>query len=191
MPPRALKQIERIAAATEPILVVGDSIAERWPAESRLDTFGQPSFDFGISGNRTSDVLSRLTQADLSRTQFATALIIVGTNDLVEKSPGQIYDGIMAIVELLQRRTKAAVNVLSILPRGQRAMLKRVEIMEVNRRLRDGQAAGRYVYVDAWAPFDAACTGVELCALLSGRLHPNDAGYRVLGDSVRTALKAR
>jgi lysophospholipase L1-like esterase len=171
--------------ASEHILLVGDSIAFRWPERHRDLALRQSSFNFGVSGDRTENVLYRFDKVDFSRTRFDAAIVIVGTNNTSVNTAVEIYAGIVEVVGRIRSMTTAkAIRVVSVLPRGKFLEGRRAKIEAVNQLLRQGQADGGYKFVDAYSDFLARCRGEENCHLLKDGLHPNVAGYDLLAEKI-------
>jgi lysophospholipase L1-like esterase len=183
---RSLAELHGNASGT---LLIGDSIFALW--HSAAEDLERPISNFGVSGDRTENVLDRINRARMAPDAFHRVVLLIGTNNLHRDDAYAIFGGIAAIVEQLhQRLPEAAVHVVSILPRGQRLAENRHQIETVNRALIEGEAALRITYIDAFTPFVQGCAGQENCSLFVDGLHPSPAGYDVLGRSIRAALGA-
>ena len=177
-----LQSAHMLASATEPVLLVGDSITRQWPDAERLEDLALPSFNFGADGDESGNVLYRLafTTAPLN---FRSIVILIGTNQLRAHPACGVAAGVASVVKALRERAPtASMVVVSILPR--RALAN--EVREANELLAAGSG---YKYADAWTPFVARCPNVDVeCALLTDGIHLTREGYRVLGAAVRKAL---
>lgn len=93
--------------------VLNKTVAQRWPNPLVL----------GISGDHTQHLLWRLQHGELSASMEADPGLIynllIGSNNLASgHSAQETLSGIMAIVEVLLKRTLGTVLVNAILPRG-------------------------------------------------------------------------
>jgi hypothetical protein len=177
-----LQAAHTLASATEPVLLVGDSITRQWLDAERFEDLGVASFNFGADGDESGNVLYRfaLTTAPL---KFRSIVILIGTNQLRAHRACGVAAGVATVVKALRERApKASIVVVSILPRRTLAN----EVREANELLAVGSG---YKYADAWTPFVARCPNVDAeCALLTDGIHLTREGYRVLGTAVRKAL---
>jgi lysophospholipase L1-like esterase len=179
---KTLRAAQILASATEPVLLVGDSITRQWPDAERFEDLGIPTFNFGADGDESGNVLYRLalTTAPL---KFRSIVILIGTNQLRAQGACGAAAGVASVVKALRERAPtASMVVVSILPRGTLSN----EVREANELLAAGSG---YKYADAWTPFVARCPAVDVeCALLTDGLHLTREGYRVLGTAIRNAL---
>ena len=74
-----LRAARFLAAATEPVLLVGDSITRQWPEAERFEDLGIPTFNFGADGDESGNVLYRLALTT-TPLEFRSIVILVGTN---------------------------------------------------------------------------------------------------------------
>ena len=157
------------------VLLVGDSLVARWPR----DLAPKGSFNFGVGGDRTENVLWRLENARLPPAD--RAVILVGTNNLRRDEAACIADGILAIAQEIATRSKPRKTVvIGILPR--RANAKMAEkIVAVNRQL--AAAAGQYRFLDLSASFNDAVL------YLPDGIHLSRSGYETLATTVNAELQ--
>merc|ERR1712129_395892 len=157
----------------------------------------------GISGDRTYNLLWRLTHGELpahlatnSRALFS---LLIGTNDLLccKNDVLGTLAGILTVANFLLQNTRGKLLVNAILPRK--------EIMKdpwlglglrlncVNALLREGvdQLAaafpGRVGFIDCSAYFWVNVTHVRMNLMWDG-IHPTEGGYRVLAQCLRDGL---
>jgi lysophospholipase L1-like esterase len=180
------------------VVFFGDSITE-WFANgagapvwnSEIAPLG--AADFGLSGDRTLDLLWRLLNGEL-KGQPRVAVVLIGTNNLVfsdhDETPGETAEGIKAVIQTIRTlspRTK--ILLLGLLPRGQSGNDPlRAEIEQVNAMIA-GLADSPYVtYLDLGALF-LNPDGSIPSDLMADYLHPTTLGYLVIANALLPVLK--
>ncbi|MFL5338101.1 MAG: SGNH/GDSL hydrolase family protein [Geminicoccaceae bacterium] len=176
-------------ASTATGLVVGDSIAALFPAALLEQSIGGVWANFGNPGDTTENTLWRLNQIGHGSARWHDALLLLGVNNLWRDEPERIAAGIVANVRRLhQIAPHAAVGVVSVLPFGPDLARAREKVVQLNRKLADAAGPERYIFIDAYAAFLAACSGGKgTCGLLRDELHPGERGYELLARSIREA----
>jgi lysophospholipase L1-like esterase len=165
---------------------LGDSITEYWQDyPSFAEYFGDPA-NCGLAGDTTRGLLWRIGHGEVTRAATAVHLLI-GTNNLVSGyTPAQTAEGIRACAEAAQEVSPGCrVVVSAVLPRG----AGKGDPLFQAAAATDAMIATLPGFVSA---FDRFLTpgGDPDPALLPDLLHPNAAGYDVLGPLVRAALIA-
>ena len=194
-----LAQANSGASGASNIVFFGDSITE-WFANGA----GAPVWngeiaplgaaDFGLSGDRTQDLLWRLLNGELNG-QPRVAVVLIGTNNLAfsdhDETPGETAEGIKAVIQTIRTlspRTK--ILLLGLLPRGQSGDDPlRAEIEQVNAMIA-GLADSPYVtYLDLGALF-LNPDGSIPSDLMADFLHPTTLGYLVIANALLPVLKS-
>jgi len=184
----------------------------RWPniLANRLITAKGPNkfavVDAGIGGNKIiSDAtgrniaygvngLARLERDALAQAGVKYLLLLEGINDL--SSNASTEDLITAMKQIIERCHEDGIQVIggTVTPAdraGARAnglSDRETRRLALNEWIRHGKAFDGYVDFEK-AVEDAAQSGVMAAAYDSGdHLHPNDAGYKVMGEAVDLAL---
>jgi lysophospholipase L1-like esterase len=182
------------ASAAQPdLLLVGDSIFGRWPEPLRNRAFpGLKTFDIGVDGDRTDDVLYRMQYGNLPAKAPRYVAVLIGTNNIGEKemSAEEIAGGIAAVVTYLRETLpQSRIVLFGILPRGdesagidKRLMLQRANALVA--RCGDGQSV---VYTDVRGEF-LAPDGSIPASLMPDQLHPSERGYSILADAIKVAI---
>lgn len=114
--------LERGRIAPVGLLFLGDSITEAWwnVPEFWRQRYGahQPA-NFGISGDRTQNVIWRLEHGELDRITPRVVVLMIGTNNTADNSAPEIVAGIDRILGLIRAKLpQTKVLVLAIFPRG-------------------------------------------------------------------------
>lgn len=210
-PRHELKKVRRIVAVDRllagprgDVLALGDSIFERWPAESLAAAFpGERVLNAGVAGDRTADLLFRLsgrttTLPDASAVGVShwrgqsprLVTIMIGTNDLRGATPCAIAAGIVAVAAKARALyPKARVVVLGILPRGDPQGQYAAEIGAVNAAVeREARRSARFDYLDLTPAFRCPAAGACDLAIPRNYVHPSDRGYARLAAALRARL---
>jgi len=115
----------RAAAAgdTCELVFIGDSITQAWEnngATVWLDNYARyGAVNLGIGGDQTQHVLWRLQNGNLDSVHPSLAVVMIGTNNASPSQPAKTAEGIIAIVDELQKqRPEMQVLLLNIFPRG-------------------------------------------------------------------------
>jgi platelet-activating factor acetylhydrolase IB subunit beta/gamma len=197
----------KLAGARGDVLVLGDSISERWPQAS-LDAIypGERVLNLGIGGDHVADLLFRLdglttrmadgtvlgvTHWQGQRPRLVT--ILIGTNDLRDFKPCTIASGIVAATQRVHALyPHAKVAVLSILPRGDPVGQYGGRLAAVNALVaREAEQSRRFRFVDLTAAF--SCPAETPCDLTIPiyYIHPSEQGYAQLAAALHTRLARR
>jgi beta-glucosidase len=175
--------MERITQGNIGLLFLGDSITDGWPRHGEWSWLKfapyQPA-DFGVSGERTEDVLWRIMNGELDGIDPKVVILMIGTNNL-----GQCRDeksewtaaGIEKIVETIhQKLPHTKVLLLGVFPRGAKNDPFRAKIAEMNKtisKLDDGKSTR---FLDIGNAFLDANGNIPIDVMPDG-LHPNAHGY--------------
>lgn len=189
--------------AGEPrVVFFGDSITDRWSMPGYGGFFpGRPYVNRGIGGQTTGQMLLRF-RADVVALAPRAVVILAGTNDLAGNAgpvtPDQLLDNLKTMAELA-RVHGIRVVLASILPVADdkkdaagtpliRSANKPVALLrDLNRRIREYATGNGHVFVDYFIA-TASAEGTLLPALNDDGLHPNAAGYAVMGPLVERAI---
>lgn len=120
---RAWKKYKEIAkeANEAPTLVLGDSLAEMWPAEY-IDKIwpGRLSLNYGLGGDKTQNVLWRLERPEVTSLRPSQVLLLIGTNNIGAGDPGcAVLEGARAILTKIDGLWPGiATTIIEVPPRG-------------------------------------------------------------------------
>jgi lysophospholipase L1-like esterase len=194
-------------AAPDEVRVVffGDSITDRWSQPQSGGFFpGRRYVNRGIGGQTTGQMLLRF-RADVLALSPRVVVILAGTNDLAGNAgsvtPDQVMDNLVTMSELA-RLNGIRVVLASILPvaddktdaSGQpliRSRGKPVDLLKsINGRIaKYASVQGRIQYLDYFTAM-ATPAGTLKPELNDDGLHPNKAGYEVMGPLAEKAIAA-
>jgi lysophospholipase L1-like esterase len=178
------------------IIFIGDSSTARWMKTGKAiwDRLYEPrhALNFGVEGDKTQNVVWRITNMEVQSLKPKVVVILIGTNNTANTSH-EIADGIKAIVVNVQADFPGVKIILvSILP-NERANTK---MMQVNSLIR-GTADGSIVYYLDLVPLMPAVTitGADgrpdtgYKGIGPDHLNPNAKGYEIWADAMEPLLK--
>lgn len=169
---------------------LGDSITQGWGGRGRNVTapgaeawrghWEQRDFaNYGVSGDRTQNVLWRLDHGELLRARNEVVVLAIGTNNIGRDTPDEIAAGVAAILDRLHRLVPGAdVLLMGILPRGEEPDDdSRVQVDQTNERLARLDRLPTVTWVDLASSFldEGGHLRRELYA--PDLLHLSPAGY--------------
>ena len=145
--------------------------------------------NFAVAGDTTQGVLWGLRNGEGQGFQPKAVMLMVGTNNMAANTPGEIAEGIGAVVMEMRRNFPAAkILLLAIFPRSVPGDPIRDRIAETNRiiqRLDDGR---NVFYMDIGQQFLDE-KGVFLPeSFRPDNLHPQARGYEIWGQAVSAKL---
>jgi len=189
------------------VVFMGDSITDAWP-QPRFGAFfpGRPYIGRGISGQTTPQMLIRF-RPDVIALRPKAVVILAGTND-VAGNTGPMTDeqiqGNLASMADLAKANGIRVIFSSILPVSeyhvrpgdnappQTTRRPMARITALNAWMKEYAASNGHVYLDYFAAMTDA-KGLLRAELSEDDLHPNAAGYAIMGPlaeaAIQTALK--
>lgn len=172
---------------------VGDSITDYWQTAGKAvwtkEFAAWNPGDFGISGDKTQDVLWRLQNGELEGVAPKAFVVMIGTNNLGNSTDAQIVAGNTAIVKELQAKNpQAKILLLGIFPRSKEAngpSRQRIKIINSNlAKLDDGK---NLKFLDIGPKFLAE-DGTLPADVMPDALHPNEKGYQIWADAIKPIL---
>jgi lysophospholipase L1-like esterase len=171
----------------------GDSISDFWMNRGR-DVWNKHygklnAFDFGISGDRTENLLWRLQNNQVDTLHPKLIALMIGTNNLATNTPEQIADGVKADVDEYVKRCPDAVILLQgIFPRGEKpddpARGKIKSVNQIISQMADGK---KIIYIDFGDKF-LQPDGTLSRDIMPDFLHPSAAGYQIWADALQSEI---
>jgi lysophospholipase L1-like esterase len=189
------------------VVFMGDSITDSW-VQPKFGGFfpGKPYIDRGISGQTTPQMLIRF-RPDVIELKPRVVVILAGTNDIAGNtgpmSVEEIESNLASMAELA-RSHKIKVVLASVLPvydGGHNQAGKEIvmtdrrppeKILALNKWIKKYATENKLVYLDYFSAM-VDDKGFLKKELSEDGLHPNKAGYAVMGplaeSAIRSALK--
>ncbi len=174
------------------VLFVGDSLTYGWRQEGAApwrERFAELNAEnFGIGGDRTRFVLSRLACGELDGISPSVIVLLIGANDVRTDPAEDVADGIAAIIDVIREHAPGSrVLLLSLLPQDRLPTERRARIARVNELiagLDDGEAVR---YLDVSGRF-LDPEGLISERVMSDFLHLTPRGYEILADALHPVL---
>lgn len=171
------------------LLLVGDSLVQQWQPYVRESFPKRAVHNFGVSGDKTQELLWRLRHLAPRNISPSEIVVLVGTNNLTDKSttPCGVSSGIQAVVAEIGRQwPNATTFLIEILPRGERFAFRDKERREVNSSLAKHYVGSRSVAVVSVDEEKLTCSrNTDQCSMFKrDLLHLNADGYRVIRDAI-------
>jgi lysophospholipase L1-like esterase len=182
------------APGEERVVFMGDSITDGWGRKYGKFFPGKPYINRGISGQTTPQMLIRF-RPDVIALKPKAVVILAGTNDIAGNTgPMSLEDiegNLQSMAELATfsniRVVMASVMPVSDYIRPQTERRPPEKIKALNEWIRAYAAKNGHIYLDYYsAMLDDA--GVFKKELTYDGLHPNDAGYEVMGPLAQKAI---
>jgi lysophospholipase L1-like esterase len=187
------------AAKENRVVFMGDSITDFWGRQAGTFFPGLPYVNRGISGQTTPQMVLRF-RADVIALRPKAVVILAGTNDLSGNTGPMTLEETEGNLQSMAELAKAngiRVVLSAVMPvcdyiRPQSARRSPEKIKALNVWIKDYAAKHGIVYLDYYsAMIDDA--GMLRKELTGDGLHPNAAGYEVMGPlaskAIATALK--
>jgi lysophospholipase L1-like esterase len=173
------------------MIFIGASITERWQTMGKAvwdkRYAKRNALDFGISGDKTQNVLWRLDHMDIKDLKPKVAVIQVGSNNTMN-TPEEIAAGVKAVIAKTKETFSGVkIIVVSLFP-NRRAYEK----MMAADAIIQGYADNKSVYWLDLVPLMPAVTTTlpdgqtdrNWKGLGSDHLHPDSSGYQTWGDAM-------
>ena len=190
------QKVQPPAAGEERVVFMGDSITDGWGRGNNGSSFfpGKPYINRGISGQVTAQMLLRF-YPDVIAHKPKAVVILAGTNDIGSNigpvSNETIENNLMAMADLA-RANNIKVVLASLLPvcdyhRPQTQQRPPDRINAINAWMKDYAARNRAVYLDYFSA-TVDDKGFFKAEITNDGLHPNAAGYQVMGPLAEKAI---
>jgi beta-glucosidase len=186
----------RIKQGPVGLLFLGDSITDGWPGKAK-DTWAKFApynvADFGVGGERTEDVLWRITNGELDGIDPKAVVIMIGTNNIGhfnDEKPEWVAAGVKKIIETVEAKLpKAKILLLGVFPRGAtKDDAKRQKVDAINAIIKDFGDGKTVTYLDVGPKFLDAQGNLPK-DIMPDALHPNAAGYQIWYDTMWPVLE--
>jgi lysophospholipase L1-like esterase len=186
--------VQAPAPGEQRIVFMGDSITDFWGRDHGKFFPGKAYINRGISGQTTPQMLIRF-RPDVIDLHPLAVVILAGTNDIAGNTGPETVaeiEGNLASMAELAEANKIRVVFASVMPvcdyiRPQTGRRPPAEIVEINAWLKNYCAANGLTYLDYYsAMLDEK--GMLKRELTFDGLHPNDAGYAVMGPLAEQAI---
>ncbi len=177
------------------VVFMGDSITDAWGRSYGKFFPGKPYVNRGISGQTTPQMLIRF-RPDVIDLKPKVVLILAGTNDIAGNTGPMTLEqteGNLASMAQLAQANGIRLVLASVTPvcdcfTSQTVRRPPGKILELNRWIKEYCQRNGAVYLDYYSAM-ADEQGFLRKALTHDGLHPNAAGYEVMGPLAEQAIK--
>jgi len=182
------------AAGEDRVVFMGDSITDAWGRGLGVFFPGKPYINRGISGQVTPQMLLRFYQ-DVIALKPKVVVILAGTNDLAGNVGPMTLEAtenyFLSMVDMA-RANNIKIVLSSLTPvcdyiKPQTAQRPPEKILALNRWLLDYAGKNNFVYLDYFSA-TVDDKGMFRKELTYDGLHPNAAGYEVMGPLAEKAI---
>lgn len=189
-------QVPPPAANEQRVVFMGDSITDNWGRHYGKFFPGKPYINRGISGQTTPQMLIRF-RPEVIDLKPQAVVILAGTNDISGNTGPSTLEMIEANLMSMTELAKAhniRVVLASLLPvcdyiRPQTNRRPPDKIIAVNAWMKDYAQKNGLVYLDYYSAMLDDKQMFKQDLTYDG-LHPNDAGYEVMGPLAEKAIAA-
>ena len=180
---------ERVKQGNADLIFIGDSITQGWEGAGKdvWAKFYAPrnAVNLGIGGDRTQHVLWRLDNGNIEGIQPKLAVIMIGTNNSGSNTPGQIAEGVKAIVEKLRTKLpETKILLLAVFPRGATAEDPRRLVNYGTNVIIERLADGEHVEFLDIGPKFLAEDGTLSREIMPDLLHLSPKGYEIWAEAI-------
>jgi lysophospholipase L1-like esterase len=186
------QKLQPPAAGEERVVFMGDSITDGWGRSNNPSVMspffpGKPYINRGISGQVTAQMLLRF-YPDVIALKPKAVVILAGTNDIGSNigpvATETIENNLMAMTDMA-RANSIKVILAAVMPvcdyhRPQTETRPPARIRALNEWIRDYTAKNNLAYLDYYSAM-VDDKGFFKAELTYDGLHPNAAGYQVMG----------
>lgn len=167
------------------LLFLGDSITDGWARTGEwtwLNFSRYSPANFGVSGERTENVLWRILNGELDGLHPKVTVILIGTNNVgqvPDEKPEWAANGVKRIVAVVREKIPdTKILLLAVFPRGTRDSALRKSVAEINRLIAPLDDGHTIRYLDIGAKFLDA-NGELPPDIMPDKLHPSPKGYEI------------
>jgi lysophospholipase L1-like esterase len=189
-----IKKMAAEAGGKAQVIFIGDSITQGWEGAGKevWARYYAPrnAVNLGIGGDRTQHVLWRLDNGELDGLDPKAAVIMIGTNNSngEDNTPGQIVDGVAAIVtKLRQKLPQMKILLLAIFPRSENYSPQRGKLAMINQVLAKLADEHNVFWIDFGSKF-INLDGTLPRELMPDYLHLSTKGYEIWAESIEAKL---
>jgi len=182
------------------LLFLGDSITDFWRnrGSNVWNEFYAPrhAANFGISGDRTQNVLWRIDHGELDGIHPKVVVLMIGTNNTGKEHDGvtprnstpEVIAGIQAVVrDVRAKLPDSKILLLAMFPRGTLENPQRAQVALINTVIAKLGDEPNVTFLDIGYKF-LESDGTLPRNIMPDLLHPNERGYRIWAEAMEPTL---
>ena len=190
------EKLQPPAPGEDRVVFMGDSITDGWGRGNNGSVFfpGKPYINRGISGQVTAQMLLRF-YPDVIALKPKAVVILAGTNDIggnIGPVPLETIENNLMAMSDLARANGIKVILASLTPvcdyhRPQTQARPPATILALNRWIQSYAGKNHFVYLDYFSSM-VDDKGFLKAEITNDGLHPNAAGYQIMGPLAEKAI---
>jgi lysophospholipase L1-like esterase len=185
------QKFDRYSGKHADIVFDGDSITNRWETtgKSMWARYADRAADFGIEGDRTENLLWRLSKGQVDGVDPKVVVLLIGTNNVGRDSADHLADGIKAVVaEYKKRCPHAHIILMAVFPRAKTPDdPSRLKLAAVNRQIATLDDGHRVSFIDI-GPKLIEADGTISPETMPDFVHPTANGYSFWADAIQPLI---
>jgi lysophospholipase L1-like esterase len=177
------------------IIFIGDSITAGWRGAGKAiwekDYAPHHALNFGVSGDKTQNVLWRLNNMDIQNLKPKVAVVLIGGNN-TENNPHEIADGIQAVLANTQEAFPGVKTILVSIVPNQRDHDK---MMQVDSLIKNDADESTVYYLDlvplmpeVTSTTPDGKTDTNWKGVGKDHIHLDATGYQIWADAMEPIL---
>ena len=174
------------------LLFLGDSITDFFPGVAKTTWAKYAPYkpaNFGVGGDRTENVLWRITNGELDGLHPKVTVIMIGSNNIGQcptEKPEWAAAGVKKIVDIVHEKMPATkVLLLGVFPRGEKPDdPKRLKVAEINKIISTFGDGSKTRYLDITKAF-LEPDGTLTKEVMHDYLHPTARGYEIWYEAMK------
>jgi len=180
-----------IHRSNDRVVIIGDSIAGRFPSFVQEEVFGYTFINIGVGGDRTENLLWRLAKFDLRNSRPRAIILYIGTNNLRAKdSADDTVAGILLTIDTIRSQVPRTTLIVSeILPMGNEFSFRPNDIAVVNAALAAAQESHEFQLLNVHNSISEAAGYDAKPPIYADWAHLDADGYRVMSMSLKKMLQ--
>ena len=185
------------------LVFIGDSITHMFGGEPTGDIVrggevwneyygNRKVINMGFGWDRTQNVLWRIEHGEWDGISPKVAVVLIGTNNLKgtknarQNTPTEIVEGISEVCEAIHKKSsKTQIILLAILPRAEKSYVDMIR--DINKQVALLGEKSYITVLDLTEKFEGI-NGFPKEELMTDKVHPNAAGYRVWANTMEPLL---
>jgi beta-glucosidase len=186
-------QCEIMLADKPELVLIGDSITARWPAELLQQKYGKRRpVNLGIGGDWIQNVLWRVRNGVWDQLRIKVAVLLIGTNNLSNRfTPEEVAQGTAGLLKAIHEKTpETRILLLGILPRGGSVLEPVNEKVRLVNSMLAAMADGKRVFYLDVGPALLEKDGSIQADVMPDKLHVAGPGYIRWMDAMAHTLDA-
>jgi lysophospholipase L1-like esterase len=189
-------QQQQLASKPADVVFVGDSLTECWASTGKavwqLEFHKFRAINFGIAGDRTENILFRVTRVNLAAHAPRMFVLLAGTNNLSREPPDSPEETVLAIKTIVDYLAKqcpeSKVILLTLPPNGYEPDSPlRKRVIETNRRLKELIVPEQVELIDIYPVFADDAHRWKRGMTIDGT-HFSQQGYDYLARALKPAI---